>query len=318
MKKITLEEHFLPPENEAHVASTDLPENDFQKRMTSRLTDLEQYRLSEMDAYGIATQVLSLNAPGIQAETDTNVAIKKAKQINDFLAEIIRKHPTRYAGFAALPLQDPGVAADELERTVTQLGFKGAMINGHTNGEFLDEPKFRIVWERAEGLGVPLYLHPGNTLPGPGNGFYAGYPELLGPTWNWGVETATHALRLVFGGVFDEFPHATLILGHLGEMLPYALWRLDTSSKRDTGKKKIQKLPSQYIRENMVITTSGHFSQTSLLCALLTLGADRILFSVDYPYASTEEAARFIETAPLSDTDKEKICHLNAERQLGL
>jgi 2,3-dihydroxybenzoate decarboxylase len=318
MKKITLEEHFLPPENQIHVAVTDMPENEVVKRMAYRLMDMEEQRLSEMDTYGIATQVLSLNAPGIQAETDRNGAIKKAKQANDFLAEITRKHPARFAGFAVLPLQDPGVAADELERAVTQLGFKGAMINGHTNGEFLDEPKFRIIWERAEGLGVPLYLHPGNALSEADNGFYEGYPELLGPTWSWGVETATHALRIVFSGVFDEFPRATLILGHLGEMLPYALWRLDTSEKRDTGKKKIQKLPSQYIKENIAITTSGHFSQASLLCALLTLGADRILFSVDYPYASTLEATTFIENAPLSDTDREKICHLNAERLLGL
>jgi 2,3-dihydroxybenzoate decarboxylase len=318
MKKITLEEHFLPPEDQISAAGTDMAENDIVKRMASRLMDMEEQRIPEMDTYGIATQVLSLNAPGIQAETDSNEAIKKAKQTNDFLAEITRKHPTRFAGFAALPLQNPGSAADELERAVTQLGFKGAMINGRTNGEFLDEPQFRIVWERAEGLGVPLYLHPGNASSDPDNDFYKGYPELLGPTWSWGVETATHALRIVFGGVFDEFPRATLILGHLGEMLPYVLQRLDTNEKRDSGKKGIQKLPSQYIKENMAITTSGHFSQASLLCALLTLGADRILFSVDYPYASTQEAATFIENAPLSDGDKEKICHLNAERLLGL
>jgi 2,3-dihydroxybenzoate decarboxylase len=318
MKKITIEEHFLPPGNQVEAAGADIPLNDTVNRMAPRLMDLEEQRLSEMDAYDIATQVLSLNAPGIQAETDTNQAIKQAKQSNDFLAEVTRKHPTRFAGFAALPLQDPRAAADELERAVTQLGFKGAMINGHTNGEFLDEPQFRIVWERAEGLGVPLYLHPGNAPFDQGNVFYKGYPEMLGPTWSWGVETATHALRLIFSGVFDEFPRATLILGHLGEMLPYALLRLDTGEKRASGKKKLQKLPSQYVKENMAITTSGHFSQASLLCALLTLGADRILFSVDYPYASTQEAATFIENAPLSDTDKEKICHLNAERLLGL
>ena len=317
MKKITLEEHFLPPANHA-AATRGIPENDIVNLMTARLIDLEEQRLSEMDTYGIATQVLSLNAPGIQAETDTNQAIKNARMINDYLAEATRKHPTRFAGFAALPLQDPKAAAHELERAVTQLGFKGAMINGHSNGEFLDAPKFRVIWERAEGLGVPLYLHPSNTPPDQDNVLYEGYPEMLGPTWSWGVETATHALRLVFSGVFDEFPRATLILGHLGEMLPYALVRLDTNEKRSSGKKKLQKLPSQYIKENMLITTSGHFSQTSLLCALLTLGADRILFSVDYPYASTQEAATFIENAPLSDIDKEKICHLNAERLLGL
>src|ERR1700686_398057 len=178
MKKITIEEHFLPPGNQVEATGADISLNEIVKRMASRLIDLEEQRLSEMDAYGIATQVLSLNAPGIQGETDTNQAIKQAKQSNDFLAEAIRRHPTRFAGFAALPLQDPRMAANELERAVTQLGFKGAMINGHTNGEFLDEPQFRIVWERAEGLGVPLYLHPGNTPSDQGNVFYEGYPEM--------------------------------------------------------------------------------------------------------------------------------------------
>lgn len=233
LQKIALEEHFLLPANHA-AAAPDMLANDFVKLMAPRLVDLEEQRLPEMDAHGIALQVLSLNAPGIQAETDTNRAIVTAKQSNDYLADIMGRHPTRFAGFAALPLQDPRAAASELERAVTQFGFKGAMINGQSNGSFLDEPNFWIVWERAEGLGVPLYLHPGNAQSEQNNPYYEGYPEMLGPTWSWGVDTATtHALRLVFSGVFDAYPRVTLILGHLGEMLPYSLVRLDY--RRETG-----------------------------------------------------------------------------------
>lgn len=247
----------------------------------------------------------SLTCPGIQGIPDAATAISTAKALNDKLADLVRSHPTRFAGFAALPMQDPREAADELERAVKQLGFKGALVNGHTNGEYLDEQQFWVVFERAEALGVPVYLHP--------------YNELFGSTWNWGVETATHALRLVFGGVFDAFPRLTVILGHLGEMLPYALQRLDDRWKVCTHTRELKKeFPSQYIKDNMLVTTSGNFSDAALLCALLTLGADRILFSIDYPYQRIEDGAQFIETVPISDGDKAKICYQNAEQLLNL
>jgi 2,3-dihydroxybenzoate decarboxylase len=318
LKKIILEEHFLPPEFQMNPQVSRLLNPHIIEYVFPRLTGMEQERLDEMDKYGIEKQVLSLNAPGVQAETDTATAIKKAKHINDTLAEMVHRHPDRFAGFATLPLQDPQVAADELERAVTQLGFKGAMVNGHTNGEFLDEQKFWGVWERAEALDVPIYLHPGHALPGESNKFYEGYPQLLGAMWDWGFEVATQTLRLVLSGVFDAFPKSTLILGHMGEMLPYVLWRLDSRVKISATPTKIKKLPSQYIRENIVITTSGQFANEPLLCAIQALGADRVLFSVDYPYEYVHEGVEFIEAAPISIEDKEKICYRNAERLLKL
>ena len=290
----------------------------YAQELDARLLDLEQWRLPEMDQHGVAVQVLSFTCPGIQGIPDAATAISTAKALNDRLAALVRSHPTRFAGFAALPMQDPREAADELERAVRQLGFKGALINGHTNGQYLDEQQFWGVFERAEALGVPIYLHPIDT-PSDQMKLYGGYNELFGSTWNWGVETATHALRLVFGGVFDAFPRLTVILGHLGEMLPYALQRLDDRWKVCTHTRELKKeLPSQYIKEHMLVTTSGNFSNAALLCALLTLGADRILFSIDYPYQRIEDGAQFIETAPISDGDKAKICSHNAEQLLNL
>lgn len=317
MKKIALEEHVLPPGFELPADMKKILAADFFAQMTAQLRDLEHTRLPEMDTYEVQTQVLSLPI-GLELETNTMTAITRAKQANDGIAEIVRKHADRFLGFAVLPMQNPEVAADELERAVTQLGFKGAMVNGHANGEMLDEAKFWVVWERAEALGVPIYLHPGRALVGQVNKLYQGYPELLGPTWNWGCETGAFALRLIFSGVFDAFPRSTLILGHMGEMLPFVLWRLDSRAKISAGTKKMQRLPSEYIKANIMITISGQFAPEPLLCSLLTLGAERILFSIDYPFESTSEAAHFIETAPISEADKERICYRNAERLLGL
>lgn len=317
MKKIILEEHFLTPETRWYNFPPGRLAPNPTVNMGERLIDIEKFRLPEMDQNGIDMQVLSLNAPGIQGEPDTVTAVKRAKQVNDALAEIVRKHPTRFAGFASLALQDPNEAANELERTVTQLGFKGTLIHGHTNGEYLDEQKFWPVFERAQALDVPIYLHPNDT-PHDQMRPYGEYPELLGATWNWGVETATHALRMIFGGVFDAFPQLKLVLGHLGEMLPYVLWRLDDSWARATHSRELKKVPSQYIKDNMLITTSGNFSVEALLCALATLGADRVLFSVDYPYQPTQIGVEFIETAPISEADKEKIFYRNAEKLLKL
>ena len=222
----------------------------------------------------------------------------------------------RLEGFAHLPMQAPREAATELERAVRQLGFRGALINGHTNGNYYDAEKFSPVWERAQALGVPIYLHPANAPDR--TAAMVGYPELWGAMWGWTTETGTHTLRLILGGVFDRFPRATLIIGHMGETLPALLWRLDSRYQTMYHTKPIQKMPSQYIRDNVLITTSGVFSFPPLECALLALGADRILFSIDCPYESTKEAVEFIESAPIGQIDREKICHLNAERLLGL
>lgn len=338
MKKITLEEHFISPAYTQHV-------RDFQREavgagmppefeamlndplmqraiaaVEARLLDVGEGRLAAMDACGINIQVLSLSAltfAAIQGERDTDQAISLARQANDYLAEQIHQHPDRFAGFAALPFQDPKAAVDELERTVTQLGFKGALVNGHTNGEYLDEHKFWGVWECAERLGVPIYLHPADSQADQMK-IYDGYPGLRSATWNWTVETATHALRIICSGVFDAFPRATLLLGHMGEALPYTLQRIDDGWRGTPQSKQLQQLPSYYVKHNVFITTSGNCSPEALLCTLLAVSADHILFSTDYPYAPLDRLTQFIETAPISEIDREKICHLNAERLLKL
>ena len=342
MKKITLEEHFLSPAYAQHMRDLQsqrkasagvsgmppefealLADPIIQRAIAAveaKLLDVGEGRLAAMDACGIDMQVLSLSAitfAAIQGESDTDQAISLARQANDYLAEQVRRHPDRFAGFAALPLQDPKAAAAELERAVTQLGFKGALVNGHTNGEYLDERKFWGVWERAEQLGVPIYLHPADSEADQMK-IYQGYPGLRGAVWNWTVETATHALRIICSGIFDAFPNAILLLGHMGEALPYTLQRIDEGWSRTPQSKQLQHLPSYYVKNNVFITTSGNCSTEALLCALTSMSADHILFSVDYPYASLESRTLFVETAPISEIDREKICHLNAERLLKL
>ena len=317
LKKIILEEHFSTPDAGKYatkVLSTIDP--DFIEYVKPRLADIGAMRIEDMDKNGIDISVLSVTTPGVQAEPDTATAVKGAKQLNDLLAEQIGHHPTRFAGFGTLALQDPAGAADELERCVKQLGFKGALLNGHSNGIYLDDPQFFPVWERAEALQVPIYLHPADSPVQASN--ECDYPEMAGPGWGWTPETAGHVLRLIYGGVFDRFPKTTLLLGHMGETLPFILWRLDSRYKMMQHRYPIQKVPSEYIQQNVMVTTAGSFSDAPLVCAITALGADRVLFSVDYPYEYTNEAVEFIEKAPISESDREKICHGNAERLLRL
>lgn len=319
MKLIALEEHFVTPELVGYGASTSsIAQPGVWAEASRRLLDLTEERLPLMDAAGLDMEVLSLNSPGIQAEDDPATAVRKAKTVNDFLAGVIDEHADRFAGFAALPLQDPVAAADELERAVTQLGLRGALVNAHTNGMYLDDPALRVVWERAEALDVPLYLHPANGVDTAH--VFSGHPELVGPMWSWGIDTATHALRLIFGGVFDDFPNAKLLLGHMGEGLASILWRLDSRWGFHAHHGIELKLgrPSEYIRRNLFITTSGVCSAPPLLAALLAVGADHILFGTDYPFEQMQVATEFIRAAPISDADRAKIGHLNAEKLLRI
>ncbi len=316
-KKIVLEEHFSTPELAQYAKDVyGTIDPDFIEYCKPRLMDFDTMRIDEMDKYGIDMCVLSMTTPGLQLAPDPAKAVKSAIEVNDLLAAQIAKHPKRLAGFAHLALQDPRAAAAELQRAVKDLGLKGALINGHTNGEYLDNEKFFPVWEKAEELGVPIYLHPADSPVEPAN--IVGYPEMAGPAWEWGPETAGHTLRMIYGGVFDRFPKATVILGHMGEMLPYVLWRLDSRYNMMQHRNQIKKMPSDYIRENVMITTAGSFSAAPLLCAMLALGSDRIMFSIDYPYEYTEQAVHFIENAPISELDRNKICHGNAQRLLNL
>jgi 2,3-dihydroxybenzoate decarboxylase len=306
IKRIAVEEHWTSEDvREANQG----PKSAF----SDRQADLGEVRLAEMDSAGITMQVIANSS--YQAIADTSKAVYLAKKNNDYLAEMIQRHPRRFAGFAALPTQDPKAAAEELERTVKQLGFKGAMVEGqdHANWEYLDSKKFWGLWERAAGLGVPIYMHP--NIPSLDSfKLVEGYTELQTLMWAGGVYTATQALRLMCSGVFDAFPNAVIMLGHLGELLPYWLGRLDGISRQW----KVKKTPSQYIRENVLVTTSGHYRPEALLCAIAAMGVDRVLFATDYAAVDGKVAVEIFEKVPMSDGDREKIYHLNAERWLRL
>ncbi|OGO17795.1 MAG: hypothetical protein A2Z15_05090 [Chloroflexi bacterium RBG_16_50_11] len=280
------------------------------------LTELGDKRLREMDKAGITMQVLSLTAPGVEAFSSAD-GITWAKRINDDLSTTVMKYPERFAGFASLPLQEPEAAADELQRAVKKLGLKGALVNSHVRGEYLDNPKFWVVFEKAEKLGVPIYIHPKEPSPDMLKPYLA-YPGLWSALWGYGAEAGLHAIRLICSGLFDKYPNLKIIIGHMGEALPFWTWRLDRQWQHTPMAKILSKKPSQYIKENFLITTSGVFSVPALLCAYLTLGAENILFAVDFPYESNETAVQFIKDAPINDSEKEKIFHLNAEKVLGL
>jgi len=313
--KVALEEHFLCPGYEQYWATTvGGVAPDVLQRITARLSDFGDSRIEAMDAAGIARAVLSLAGPGVQIEPDRAVAIKMAVRANDFLAKELQRRRDRYAGFGHLAMQDASAAADELERCIRDLGFCGVMINGHTNGQYLDHPSLAPFWERAAALRAPVYIHPGD--PVSLSPVLDGYPALRRATWEWGFETGSHALRLVFGGVFARFPDARVILGHLGETLPYLLWRFDSRAKLYGV--ELPRPPSDYIRSNIVVTTSGMFSAEPLHCAIAALGHERVMFSSDYPFESAEEAGRFMDQVALPEDVRADIAFNNAKRILNL
>jgi predicted TIM-barrel fold metal-dependent hydrolase len=328
MKIIALEEHFrntaieeavrkyLPP---AQVDVFDKALASFTSRV-SQERDLGAERLQHMDAVGIDMQVLSYSSPGTQT-LPASEAVPLARDANDQLAAAIQAHPERFAGFATLPTPDPEAAAVELERAVQKLGFKGAMVNGRTGDRFLDDPSFRPLLEAAVTLDVPLYLHP--TIPSRTvqDAYYSRLdPAISGALatagWGWHLETGTHALRMIVAGIFDQYPGLQLILGHWGEMIPFYLARVDEVLSPVT--KHLQRRISEYFVQQMYVTPSGMFTYPPLLLTLQTMGADRIMFAVDYPYIAGDQARTFLENAPVSPADKEKIAHGNAEKALKL
>ena len=324
MRTISVEEHFVTP---AFVAG---PGQGFLDRfrnsgprgvlIAERLSDVGEKRVAEMDAAGVDMQVLSLNSPGVeQAEPDEAIAC--ARDANDFLADVVKRYPTRFAGFAALPIQAPEQAAEEFERCVRKLAFKGTNINGHTRGRYLDDAFFTPILASAESLGVPIYLHP-TVPPKPvADALYGGFsPSVTGAFassgWGWHIETAVHLLRMILGGVFDRHPKLQVVIGHMGEAIPFMLQRMDrTLSQQMT---KLARPVSDYLRQNVHYTFGGFNFTPTFLNLLLEIGADRIMFSVDYPYGSMEEAKSFLRHLPVSEADRERIAHGNAERLFGL
>lgn len=326
MRIIALEEHFsnaaieeavgklMPDIISPAITAFTLPTS------RTQLEDLGADRLQHMDETGIDMQVLSYTAPGLQI-LPAEQAIPLAKEVNDQIAAAITAHPDRFAGFATLPTADPQAAARELERAVHQLGFKGAMINGRTQERFLDDPQFFPILEAAEALEVPLYLHP--TIPSRAvqDAYYVGLdPDIslrfATAGWGWHMETGIHALRLILAGVFDRYPRLQLILGHWGEMIPFYLARVDGYLASAT--KHLQRRISDYFLQQVYVTPSGMFTLPPFLLTLQIMGADRIMYAVDYPFIAGDQARAFLETAPISPADKEKIAHGNAEKLLKI
>jgi 2,3-dihydroxybenzoate decarboxylase len=311
---IALEEHYY----DAELAATFGPEMDRGSEVRRRLDDLGELRLREMDEAGIDIQVLSHGAPSTQ-RLEGEQAVSLARSANDRLYEAVQRHPDRFAGFAALPTAEPKAAADELERTVTLYGFKGAMVHGLTNGVFFDDKRFWPILERAEALDVPIYLHPAVPHRAVVDAYYRDYlqeyPGLLTAAWGFTVETATQGIRMVLSGAFEKYPNLKIILGHLGEGLPFLLWRINMALQRPGN----QPMPFREIfATHFYITTSGNFSTPALVCSMLEMGVDRVLYSVDYPYVMNPPGSAWMADLQVSPDDKEKILSGNARRLLRI
>jgi gamma-resorcylate decarboxylase len=315
--KIALEEHFAIEETLGDSAG--FVPSDHWPELRSRLLDIHDRRLALMDQHGVEMMILSLNAPAVQAVCDAKRAHALAIRANDFLAEQVARRPDRFQAFAALPMQDPDLAITELTRCVRQLGFKGALVNGFSQAAdgntalYYDLPQYWPFWDVLESLDVPFYLHPRNPLPGHAQ-IYEGHSWLLGPTWAFGQETAVHALRLMGSGLFDRYPRLKIILGHMGEGLPFSMWRVDhrnawvKAPPRYPAKRRI----ADYFQANFYLTTSGNFRTQSLIDALLEIGSDRILFSTDWPFENIDHAADWFDSAAISEPDRLKIGRKNA------
>jgi predicted TIM-barrel fold metal-dependent hydrolase len=317
--KIALEEHFVNEALEDCITGVGWEPKEW-RGVLDRLRDVDD-RLRQMDDLGIEIMVLSLGSDGAQGISDPSKARATAREANDALAEIVAAHPDRFAGFAAVAMQDPDGAADEAERGVRELELKGVLVNGYSDmpdgsGAYYDAHEYFPFWERFAELDVPFYLHPRNPLPA-NAGIYTGREELLGPTWAFGVETGTHALRLITSGLFDRLPGLQIILGHLGELLPFAFGRLEQRIAHNPNL-NLDRSPRQVLRENFHITTSGNYHTPSLLGALLELGAERVMFSADYPFERMSDGAAWFDALAISEADRLKIGRSNAEMLLQL
>ena len=325
MRLIATEEAFAPAEYiDAYLAlapSLDTPASRYLSSYYSKpdfarqLTDLD-HRLAEMDRFGVDMHLLSITGPGVQA-FDAERGTQLARVANDTLAAAIASHPTRYAGLAAVAPQDPAAAAREIERAMGPLGLNGIIINSHTHGEYLDDPKFWPIFEAAVACDAPIYLHP--TIPSDAMIGPLSHYGMMGALWGFGADASLHVMRMILGGVFDAFPRLKIVLGHLGEGLAFWLGRLDNryaNIKRrglSPQGKPLERLPSEYFATNFHVTTSGMMTQPPLEFCLRMFGEDKIMFAIDYPYEQTEEATRFIRSTPLSPEARRKITHANAE-----
>lgn len=306
--KIAFEEHMAIPETTEETRDFAGESADF-SQFTKEILDLDDIRLGYMDATGIELAILSLNAPGVQAILDTDEAIEVARKGNAAMAAAIQRHPTRYRAFAALPMQDPRAAAEELERCVKELGFVGALVNGFTQkgtpetAIYYDIPEYREFWQTVSDLDVPFYLHPRMGLPSQSKNLMD-HPWLRSSPWGFTMETGTHALRLCGSGLFEDVKHLKVIIGHLGEFIPYNLWRMDArmafSPRGYRGKRPL----GDYFREHFHVTTSGNFHDSTFRCALDELGKDRLYFCADYPFERMDDAATWFDNTKIIDEEE--------------
>ncbi len=313
--KVAFEEHYITPhfDIDRHGGTR----RAHRPTVYRNLLDVDAPRIEQMDRAGIQYAILSLNTPGIQAETYPQTAVRQARFANDELRRIVERHPGRLGGFAALPMHDPTAAADELERAVRELGFHAPLVNSfsnlHTDNTvtYLDDPQLLPFWERVQDLGVPLYLHPRDPLPSQ-QLMFRDRPELLAATWAYLVESSTHALRLITSGLFDRFPRLQICLGHLGEALPFYAWRLSAVYARRVPHSKLKQDITGYLGSNFHYTTSGFFDTAATLEVMDRVGLDRVHFSTDYPWMDMVEGGHWLDTAELGDDDRWRIGRGNA------
>jgi predicted TIM-barrel fold metal-dependent hydrolase len=315
--KIAFEEHFAIKETLEETRSF-AGDSGVWDKFTRQLLDLGDERLGNMDRTGIELALLSLNAPGVQRILDRDEAIATARKANDAMAGAVKRHPTRYAALAALPMHDAAAASDELTRCVKELGFKGCMVNGFQqighadNVKYYDAPEYRDFWATVAHLDVPFYLHPRMQIQSQAKN-YEGHPWLMSAPWGFAVETSIHALRLCGSGVFDDFPTVRVCLGHLGENIPFGLWRLDARMRFSRRGYRGKRPLGDYFREHFHITTSGNFNDAALRCTLDTIAHDKIYFSADYPFENMEDAADWFDaTGTVSEDERRRIGRSNA------
>lgn len=324
LRCVGVEEHFSIPEIVAAMRSANrVYSNDLDieylyatapadlAQTEAALVDFETLRLPAMDQAGVAKQVLSLTAPGVQV-FKPDVALEFARLANDRVAEVVKRHPDRFAAMVALPPQDPQGAVAEMERGIQKLGFNGFIINSHTHGEYLDQAKFWPILEAAQALDRPIYIHPRS--PSPAMAAPMTDYNMSGALWGFGVEAGTHAVRLIASGTLDRFPKLKVVFGHMGEAIPYWLSRLDINAVPGADSRiKNQLLPSEYFRRNLWIAVTGMPDPLVLQYCVKKIGADRILWSTDYPYAPAAPAVQLLDDAGLTDAQRELISHRNAE-----
>jgi uncharacterized protein len=321
MRTITLEEHYLS-QAFLELAGVDLGTQQAVDMSAAAVTDLGEQRLNDMDAAGIDMQVLSHVLPTFDAiPVDRQVAI--AARANDQAAAAVVANPDRFAAFAALPMGDVPAAVRELDRAVGELGFKGALVNGREGGRFLDDPELFPILERIAALNVPLYLHPGLPSEPIRREYYSDLPPevayaLAAPAWGWHAETGLHLLRMIATGTFDRLPGLQIIIGHMGEMLPFMIDRIDAYLTPPSRRNGLQRSIAETFRRNVWITTSGMFSTGPLRLLIDAIGIDRVLFSVDYPFCATTQGRDFLDQLPISTNDRAKISHRNAEKLLDI